>query len=65
MGNLGIPQSETLKDIIADSLDQKANGENVFKKDSVWIYFTQAGDTLKVEKYKAGQMISSRQYVEK
>jgi hypothetical protein len=50
---------------IADSLDEKENGENAFKKDSTWTYFTKAGDTLKVEKYKDGQLISSKQYADK
>jgi hypothetical protein len=47
---------------VADSLDEKANGEDAFKKDSTWIYFTKTGDTLKIEKYKAGQLISAKQY---
>lgn len=50
---------------IADSLDERANGENAFKKDSTWTYFTKTGDTLKVEKYNAGQLISSKHYVDK
>jgi hypothetical protein len=50
---------------VADSLDEKANGEDAFKKDSTWIYFTKTGDTLKVEKYKAGQLISAKQYKER
>lgn len=49
----------------ADSLDEKANGENAFKKDSTWTYFTKTGDTLKVEKYKDGKLISSKKYVDK
>jgi len=47
---------------VADSIDERRTGENAFKKDSVWIYFTKTGDTLKVEKYKAGQLISVDQY---
>ena len=50
---------------IADSLDEKVNGENAFKKDSTWTYFTKTGDTLKVEKYQAGQIISVKQYEQK
>lgn len=50
---------------IADSLDKKATGENAFKRDSIWIYFTKTGDTLKVEKYMDGQLISSKQYADK
>ena len=48
---------------IADSLDETKNGENAYKKDSTWTYFTNKGDTLKVEKYKAGQLISATQHV--
>jgi hypothetical protein len=50
---------------VADSSDEKTNGEKAFKKDSTWTYFTKTGDTLKVERYKAGQLISSKQYAEK
>ncbi|MBV4360519.1 hypothetical protein [Pinibacter aurantiacus] len=50
---------------IADSLDEKKNGENAFKKDSTWTYFTKKGDTLRVEKYNAGQLISSKKYEQK
>lgn len=47
---------------VADSSDEKTNGDNAFKKDSTWIYFTNTGDTLKVEKYKEGRLVFSKQY---
>ena len=47
---------------IADSLSETRIGEKAFKKDSTWTYFTKNGDTLKVEKYKTGQLISTNQY---
>lgn len=50
---------------IADSLDEKTNGENAFKKDSIWTYFTKSGDTLKVEKYNSGKLISTKKYGDK
>jgi len=47
---------------VADSLEEIKNGEDAFIRDSTWIYFTKAGDTLKVERYKAGQLTSTKQY---
>lgn len=45
---------------VADSLENEINGENAFKKDSTWIYFTKTGDTLKIEKYEEGELIFSQ-----
>ncbi|UAY56223.1 hypothetical protein [Arachidicoccus terrestris] len=50
---------------VADSIEERSKGENAYKKDSTWIYFTRTGDTLKVENYKNGQLISSKQYANK
>jgi len=50
---------------VADSLDEKTKGESAFKKDSTWTYFTKTGDTLKVEKYNVGELVSSKKYVQK
>ncbi|RYE50249.1 MAG: hypothetical protein EOP48_20100 [Sphingobacteriales bacterium] len=50
---------------IADSLDEEKNGETAFKRDSTWIYFTKSGDTLKVEKYEDGQLISLDHHADK
>lgn len=50
---------------VADSSDENTHGDNAFKKDSTWIYFTKTGDTLKVENYKDGQLLSSKKYVTK
>ncbi|GAB3354922.1 hypothetical protein GCM10027566_16720 [Arachidicoccus ginsenosidivorans] len=53
------------KYFVADSIEEKSKGENAYKKDSTWIYFTKKGDTLKVENYKNGQLISTKQYANK
>lgn len=50
---------------VADSIEEKSKGENAYKKDSTWIFFTKTGDTLKVEHYNNGRLISSRQYANK
>lgn len=36
----------------ADSIAERTVGEEAFKKDSMWIYRDESGDTLKIEKYK-------------
>ena len=56
------PQKYVDMYFVADSLNEIRNGENAFKKDSLWTYFTKTGDTLKVEKYKAGLLISAKKY---
>ncbi|MGB8194243.1 MAG: hypothetical protein WCF67_20090 [Chitinophagaceae bacterium] len=47
-----------LKHFVADSLEEISIGEKAFIKDSTWIYFDESGDTLKIEHYKAGKLIS-------
>lgn len=49
----------------ADSTDEAREGEFALKKDSTWTYFTIKGDTLKVEKYKAGELLSTTQPAKK
>jgi hypothetical protein len=45
---------------VADSLDEATNGDKAFKKDSTWIFLSKNGDTLKIEKYKDGQLLSAK-----
>ncbi len=46
------------KKFICDSAEFAVSGErSKFKKDSTWIYFKKNGDTLKIEKYKNGNLV--------
>lgn len=47
---------------VADSTEEKLQGNNAYKHDSVWVYFTEKGDTLKVEKYDLGRLLESKDY---
>ncbi|MDQ7947881.1 MAG: hypothetical protein REI78_09465 [Pedobacter sp.] len=49
------------KYFVADSLAEISRGEDAFVKDSTWVYFTKTGDTLKIEHYKTGKLVSGRQ----
>jgi amino acid permease len=50
------------KYFIADSLDEAQNGKKAFKMDSTWIYYSKSGDTMKIEKYLQGKLLSEQHF---
>lgn len=49
------------KRFVADSAQESIYGDKVYKKDSTWIYFDNAGDTLRIEYYKNDSLIATKQ----
>ncbi len=49
------------KRFIADSSQEAMFGDKAYKKDSDWVYFSDHGDTLKIEYYKNDTLISTKQ----
>ena len=43
----------------ADSAEEKRIGEAAYKRDSFWVYRAPNSDTMKIEKYRRGTIISS------
>lgn len=46
------------KKFIADSVQFAQKQDAAFKRDSIWVYFSRMGDTIKIEKYKDDKLIS-------
>jgi hypothetical protein len=45
------------KRFVADSGDEAKRRERSYKKDSLWVYFNEKGDTVKLEFYRADSLV--------
>jgi hypothetical protein len=47
------------KYFVADSVQERSLGDAAYKRDSIWIYLASNGDTIKIEQYRRGTLLSS------
>jgi hypothetical protein len=48
------------KYFVADSIQEEKYGDKAYKRDSIWVYYDNKGDTIKLEYYKDDSLILTK-----